>query len=103
MLVVPFGVAIGGAFGAVSRYGIDVLIDRRSGAAFPWSTFVINVLGCLAAGFIIAALVDRITHRSGFVSDWLSASAVGTRRSRPLRRRPSISSRHMTARSRSRV
>ena len=58
-MLVPFGVAVGGALGAVSRYGIDVLIDRRSGAAFPWSTFVINVSGCLAVGFIIAALVDR--------------------------------------------
>jgi CrcB protein len=53
------GVAAGGAFGALSRYGIDTWVERRSESVFPWATFLINVSGCLAVGFIIAALVDR--------------------------------------------
>ena len=52
-------VAIGGAVGASSRYGLDRLIERRSFAVFPWSTFTINVSGCFLIGLVIAALVDR--------------------------------------------
>jgi CrcB protein len=52
-------VAVGGAIGAVSRYGLDRLIERRSDSLFPWSTFAINLAGCLVIGIVIAALVDR--------------------------------------------
>lgn len=65
------GVAVAGALGALSRYGLDALIERRSEALFPWSTFAINVSGCLAVGFIIAALVDR--HRA---PQWLRMGLV---------------------------
>ena len=52
-------VALGGGLGALSRYGLDRLIERRSFSVFPWSTFAINISGCLVIGVIIAALVDR--------------------------------------------
>lgn len=55
-------VAVGGALGALARYGVDRLVERRSSAVFPWSTFLINVTGCFAIGCIVAALVDR--HRT---------------------------------------
>jgi fluoride exporter len=53
------GVALGGALGASARYGLDRLIERRSAAVFPWSTFTINVTGCFLIGLVTAALVDR--------------------------------------------
>ncbi|MGI8974844.1 MAG: fluoride efflux transporter CrcB [Gaiella sp.] len=65
------GVAGGGALGALSRYGIDTLVERRSESVFPWATFLINASGCLAVGFIIAALVDR--HRA---PQWLRTGLV---------------------------
>ena len=52
-------VALGGGIGAAGRYGLDRLIERRSFSVFPWSTFTINVSGCLVIGFVIAAVVDR--------------------------------------------
>ena len=58
-MVVAFAVAIGGAFGALSRYGVDTWIEQRSESLFPWATFVINMTGCFAVGFLIAAVVDR--------------------------------------------
>jgi CrcB protein len=64
-------VAVGGALGAVSRYGLDRVIEQRSESSFPWSTFVINVTGCLLVGFLIAALVDR---RSA--PEWVRAGLV---------------------------
>jgi CrcB protein len=70
-MFVVFGVAVGGALGALSRYGVDRAIEQRSESTFPLSTFAINVSGCLVVGFVIAALVDR---RSA--PDWLRAALV---------------------------
>jgi CrcB protein len=55
----PLAVALGGALGALTRYGLDRVIERRTVSLFPWSTFVVNVSGCLVIGAVIAALVDR--------------------------------------------
>jgi fluoride exporter len=59
---VVLAVGIGGGLGAVSRYGLDRLIEHRVDSAFPWATFAINISGCFAVGFLIAAVVDR--HRA---------------------------------------
>ena len=56
---VMLAVALGGALGAVARYGLDRLIERRTFGLFPWSTFAINASGCVVIGVVIAALVDR--------------------------------------------
>ena len=56
---IAVAVAVGGAAGALARWGVDRLIERRSFAVFPWSTFTINVTGCLVIGATVAALVDR--------------------------------------------
>ena len=64
-------VFVGGALGALSRYGLDRLIEQRVESSFPWSTFAINVSGCVLVGFLIAAIVDR--HSA---PDWLRAGLV---------------------------
>jgi CrcB protein len=70
-MLVGLAVAVGGATGALSRYGIDASIDRRSGGPFPLSTFAINVAGCAVVGFLIASIVDH--HRS---PEWLRVGLV---------------------------
>lgn len=44
-------VAIGGALGALARYGIS-LIPVPEGTSFPWMTLVANVIGAIIIGFI---------------------------------------------------
>jgi fluoride exporter len=56
---VIFGVALGGAFGASARYLLDRSIEQNTESVFPWSTFTINVTGCLVIGVVIEQLVDR--------------------------------------------
>ena len=51
-------VAVGGALGALARYGIGLLMPHPSGV-FPWATFLINVLG----GFLIGVLIVTVTER----------------------------------------
>lgn len=44
-------IALGGALGAVLRYGLSGLAHRITGVvAFPIGTLVVNVSGCLAIG-----------------------------------------------------
>jgi fluoride exporter len=74
---VLLAVALGGALGALARYGLDNLIEHRAFSVFPWSTFAINVSGCFAAGAVVAALVDRhhvpSSLRIGLVVGFLGA------------------------------
>jgi CrcB protein len=68
---VALAVALGGALGSVGRYAVDSLIERHTESVFPWATFTVNMTGCLAVGFLIAALVDRHTAPA-----WLRAGLV---------------------------
>ena len=53
-------VAAGGALGASARYGAGVLAQRLApGAAWPWATFGVNVLGGLLMGLLVGWLGQR--------------------------------------------
>jgi CrcB protein len=44
---------LGGFLGAMLRFGVGGLINRvKQGASFPYETLVINVVACLAIGFL---------------------------------------------------
>lgn len=47
-------VAIGGALGAMARFGLNILMQRE--IAFPWGTLAANLLGCFVMG-VVAQLV----------------------------------------------
>ena len=46
-------VALAGALGTLSRYGLSGAAQKINGTSFPYGTLVINVLGCLLIGFIM--------------------------------------------------
>jgi len=48
-------VAVGGAIGAMARFGLNVFLQRD--VEFPWGTLTANLLGCLVMG-IIAQLIS---------------------------------------------
>lgn len=52
-------VALGGAIGAVLRYGVVTQTGRWLGAGFPWGTLLVNLAGCFAMGFVFAAMAAR--------------------------------------------
>jgi CrcB protein len=61
-------VAIGGAFGAMARFGLNVFLQRD--VAFPWGTLSANLLGCLVMG-VIAQLVASTAwfNEAGIIPD----------------------------------
>ena len=48
-------VALGGAAGAMARYGVDSAILRAAGPGFPWGTVTVNLIGSLLLGLLIGA------------------------------------------------
>lgn len=48
-------VALGGAIGSTSRYGISELFYHRTNQTFPWATLFVNLAGCLLIGLLIGA------------------------------------------------
>lgn len=54
-------VAIGGAAGSVCRYLFGALTLRTIGAAFPWNTLGVNIIGSLAIGFLAEAIIKGVS------------------------------------------
>jgi CrcB protein len=53
-LIKPFlYVGIGGLIGSMARYALHLLISSRSFSVFPWSTFTVNIVGCLVIGLLV--------------------------------------------------
>ena len=51
--------AIGGALGALARWGIAEGLPS-SPAGWPWATLVVNLTGCLLLGALFAVLAARL-------------------------------------------
>ncbi|MGH8791800.1 MAG: fluoride efflux transporter CrcB [Stackebrandtia sp.] len=55
-------VALGGAVGALARYGLDWALPASAGG-FPWGTWAANVSGCLLIGALTAWLAAKPAPR----------------------------------------
>jgi len=51
-------VAIGGALGALARYGVGLAAGQVLGKGFPWGTLIVNVAGCFAMGIVLELMAD---------------------------------------------
>jgi CrcB protein len=68
-----FAIAIGGAAGAVARYGMSNGVHSLLGRGFPYGTLSVNVLGSLLMGFLYILLLDRVT----LSAEWRAISQIG--------------------------
>ncbi len=51
-------IALGGALGALARFGVGQVTARTLGAAFPYGTLAVNVLGSLMIGALAALMLS---------------------------------------------
>jgi CrcB protein len=66
-------IAIFGAVGTLTRYGLQGIVQIRTGGAFPYGTLLINLTGCFLLG-----LIGQFTLNRMFISpDWRVAITVG--------------------------
>lgn len=57
-MAIVAALALGGLLGAVSRYAISLALPTGTGQ-FPWATFLVNVSGSLALGFLLVLVVEQ--------------------------------------------
>lgn len=55
----PAAVALGGALGALARWGMSGLTHRLLGDGFPFGTLAVNAAGCLAIGAVLYLALER--------------------------------------------
>lgn len=56
-----WAIALGGALGAMTRYGLGAWISQRWNQGFPLHTFIINVTGAFLLGFLNVLFIERLT------------------------------------------
>ena len=58
-------VGVGGAIGALARYLLGGAVHRLIPGFFPYGTFVVNVIGCLAFGLVVGLAESRFVIGPG--------------------------------------
>lgn len=75
-------VAIGGAFGAISRFAVSNWVAEWLGSTLPYGTFVANITGALFLGFIMTLATEqarvssdmRLLIATGFIGAYTTFS-----------------------------
>jgi len=75
-------VGLGGAFGALARYGTAVLLNERD--LLPWGTLAVNLAGCFLLALFLTVILGRLSGGSffvlaistGFIGSFTTFSAV---------------------------
>jgi CrcB protein len=55
-------ISVGGALGALGRYGLSLLLPATP-TGFPWGIFLVNVSGCLLIGVLMVLVTEVWTGR----------------------------------------
>ncbi len=67
--------ALGGALGALARWAVGEWLPHRPGQ-WPWSTLVVNLVGCAAIGLLLAVLLARYAD-SPWLRPFLAVGVLG--------------------------
>lgn len=55
----PLLIGFAGALGAITRYWIEGVVNRRYAGVFPLGTFVVNISGALLLGLVFTLMTER--------------------------------------------
>jgi CrcB protein len=93
-------VALGGAAGSVLRYLVSVAALSVLGAAFPWGTLAVNVLGSAAIGVAAGAGIEgqgRLLLVTGFLGGFTTFSAFSLETGALFERSPTLAAAYVAA------
>jgi fluoride exporter len=66
-----------GALGTLARYGLQGLVQERTGSGFPYGTLIVNLIGCLLLGGIAEYALTHLSvppeWRIGITTGFLGA------------------------------
>jgi len=66
-------IALMGAVGTLTRYGLQGVVQFRSGSEFPYGTLAVNLTGCLLLGFLGQLTLNRMV----ISPEWRIAMTIG--------------------------
>ena len=66
-------IAIGGAFGAISRYWVSESMEKVNGTGFPLGTFSVNLLGSFLIGVLFVIFAEKLE----LAHEWRPLLVVG--------------------------
>jgi fluoride exporter len=69
-------VAVGGAVGAEGRYALGVLWPEAANS-FPWTTLLVNVVGCLGLGVLMVVLFEFLDTPHRLLRPMLGTGVLG--------------------------
>ncbi|WP_371653842.1 MULTISPECIES: CrcB family protein [unclassified Streptomyces] len=69
-------ISAGGALGASARYGLALAWPVRAGG-FPWSTLLVNVLGCALIGVLMPLISEGGRRAHHLVRPFLGVGVLG--------------------------
>ena len=80
-----FCIAIAGAFGALSRWGIGVWTETLFGKRFAWGTLCVNLIGCFLLGLLATLFLSsdaipkttKLALTTGFLGAFTTFSTFG--------------------------
>lgn len=52
--------ALAGSAGTLARWGLQGMVQRATGSAFPWGTLAVNVAGCFLFGCVWSLAEERM-------------------------------------------
>jgi CrcB protein len=67
--------ALGGALGALARWGVASALPSSTGS-WPWATLLVNLTGCLLIGVLLAVLLARYAS-SPWLRPFLATGVLG--------------------------
>jgi CrcB protein len=70
-------VGIGGAIGAMARYGSGVLVGQVWRDPFPLGTLLINIVGSLAMGFLVGWLARALPPSQNEIRLFVAVGVLG--------------------------
>ena len=70
-------ISVGASAGALSRWGMVLLMQRWLGACYPWATLLVNAAGSFALGFLVIWFMDK-THLSDLLRLLLTVGFLGS-------------------------
>jgi CrcB protein len=62
-----------GALGTLARYGLQGLVQYRTGTMFPTGTLAVNLAGC----FLLGGIAQYALHRLTIPPEWRVALTIG--------------------------
>lgn len=70
-------VGIGGALGAMARYGFSVLVGRFWTTGFPLATLLINIIGSTLMGILVGTLARTTPTMSNDIRLFVAVGILG--------------------------